>query len=102
MITATVATETADVVAARTEPAPADQGAALREAAESFEMMFIAEMLKAAKVGETDGPFTGGFGEEAFRSFLVREYADAVAEQGGFGLAEQIYRELQQKVAVHG
>lgn len=64
--------------------------------------MFIAEMLKAAKVGEVGGPFTGGHGEEAFRSFLVREYAEAIGAQGGLGMADQLYRDLQQKVAING
>lgn len=72
---------------------------ALRETAKQFEVMFIAEMLKSAKVGEAKGPFTGGHGEEAFRSFLVREYAQSVSDQGSFGLADTIYRQLKEKVA---
>lgn len=81
---------------------PDASDAQLREAAKQFEIMFAAEMLKAAKVGETHGPFSGGYGEEAFRSFLVREYATSIAEQGTLGLATQIYQELKEKVAAHG
>lgn len=73
--------------------------AELRETATKFEAAFLAEMLKAAKIGETKGPFSGGYGAETFRSFLVREYADALAEKNTFGLAEKIYSQLKQKVA---
>lgn len=90
--------------AALDAPKPEAPGATdpLRAAAEKFETMFVAEMLKAAKVGEVKGPFTGGYGEEAFRSFLLREYAEAITQQGSFGIADQLYRSLQEKVASHG
>ena len=43
---------------------------------------------------KTDGPFGGGQGEEMMRSFLVDEYAKQIVDQGGFGLAENVTREL--------
>ena len=79
-----------------------DQDEKLRETAKQFEIMFVAQMLKAAKVGEAKGPFTGGYGEEAFRSFLVQEYAAAIVEQDSLGLAEQLYQGLKGKVAPNG
>lgn len=77
------------------------ENAGLRRMSEAFEKMFIAEMLKSAKIGEENGPFSGGHGAEHFRSFMISEYADAIQQQGGFNLADQLYRELQQKVSVH-
>lgn len=76
-----------------------DDDAELRAAAAAFEQVFISEMLKNANVGEIEGPFTGGFGEEAFRSFQIDEYAAAIVDQGSFGLAEQIYAQLKNKVS---
>lgn len=109
MITGSLAAEASPLLADRAASAQTDaasasnaQDDALRAVAKEFETMFIAEMLKAAKVGETKGPFTGGHGEEAFRSFLVREYAGAISDQGGFGLADQLYQELKEKVAANG
>ena len=80
----------ADQTAAMT----ADQTDALRAAAQDLEASFIAEMLKQAKFGEARGAFGGGAGEEQFASFLRTEHANAIAAQGGFGLAESIFNAL--------
>lgn len=77
------------------------EDAALREAAREFEQVFIAQMLKQAKLGETQGAFSGGYGEEAFRSFLVDEYAEALTRAESFGLADKIYNELKEKALAH-
>ena len=73
---------------------PPDREAALRAAAQELEAAFISEMLKQAKFGEARGAFGGGAGEEQFASFLRTEHADAIAAQGGFGLAESIFNAL--------
>ncbi len=67
--------------------------------AKDLEASFLAEMFKAAGVGETRKSFGGGAGEDQFTSFLVKEYASAAVEAGGIGLAEHIYRALVQKEA---
>ena len=80
--------------AARAIPTPPDQLAketALREAATELEANFISEMLKAAKFGEPLETFGGGIGEDQFSSFLRNEHASALAEKGGFGLADAIF-----------
>lgn len=74
---------------------------ALREAARQFEQVFIAQMLKQAKLGETSGSFTGGYGEDAFRSFMVDEYAEALTQSQSFGLADKIYAQLKEKADAH-
>ena len=69
--------------------------AALREAAVSLEASFLAEMLKAAGLGETRGSYGGGAGENQFSSFLVQEQAMHMARAGGIGLAETIYHAMR-------
>lgn len=77
----------------------AAEDAALREVAQQFEQVFIAQMLKNAKVGEAKGAFAGGAGEDAFKSFLIDEYAAALSGAQAFGLADQIYAQLKQRAA---
>lgn len=69
--------------------------AALRDAAISLEASFLAEMLKAAGLGETRGAFGGGAGEDQFTSFLVQEQAMQMARAGGIGLAETMFHALK-------
>lgn len=63
-------------------------------AAQALEASFLAEMLKAAGLGETPETFGGGAGEDQFASFLRQEQADALVEAGGIGLAEMLYQSL--------
>jgi flagellar protein FlgJ len=72
--------------------------AALRRVAQDLEASFLAEMLKHSGLGGAGGAlagdFGGGTGEAQFSSFLTQEHARLVAERGGIGLAEGIYRAL--------
>ena len=86
--------------AAATAAEPKDP--ALWRAAKDFETAFMAEMLNYSGLAESDGAFSGGPGEQAFRSFLVREYASALTEQNALGLAESLYATLKQKAETHG
>ena len=74
---------------------------ALREVARQFEQVFVAQMLKQAKIADMSGPFSGGHGEEAFKSFLIDEYADALTQSESFGLADKIYSQLKEKAQAH-
>ncbi|MBL4758810.1 MAG: rod-binding protein [Rhizobiales bacterium] len=66
-----------------------------REKAVEFEGVFLSMMVKEMFSGiETEGDFTGGFGEEMFRGMMADEYAQAMAANGGIGLSDQIYREI--------
>ena len=57
--------------------------------------MFIGQMLSTMFEGvKTDGPFGGGYGEGVFRSLMVEQYSKTIADQGGFGLADQVKREI--------
>lgn len=71
-----------------------DHDAALRRAARDLEAAFLAEMLKSAGFGESRDAFGGGVGEDQFASFLRVEHARALAEAGGIGLAESIFRAM--------
>jgi Rod binding domain-containing protein len=73
---------------------PTPREAELRAAAVAFEASFLAEMLSAAGVGASAPGFDGGAGEEAFRGHLVAEQARLMAERGGIGLAETVFRAL--------
>ncbi len=88
-----------DSVSAPVAPARLQGGAssdmALREAATALEAAFLAEMLRGAGLGAPRGAFGGGAGEEQFSSFLAEAHARALAERGGIGLAEALFRALQ-------
>ncbi|MEL6427101.1 MAG: rod-binding protein [Pseudomonadota bacterium] len=68
--------------------------AALKDVAVKLEATFLEEMLKHTGIGETSEAFGGGPGEEAFAPLITREYATLMAERGGIGLAEHLFRAL--------
>ena len=76
------------------KPFDAQSGSAarlsLRDTAIEFEALFLAEMLKSAKVGETSG-FDGGLGQQHFASFLRDAQAREMAARGTLGLAEKVF-----------
>lgn len=91
--------------AALTAEAPDDAAlreAELRSAAQTFEAVFLAEMLKAAGYGTPRATFGGGAGEEAFASLLVQEQAQQLARSGGLGIAEHVYQALLARDAEPG
>ncbi|MCK5747421.1 MAG: rod-binding protein [Oricola sp.] len=72
----------------------AEKEEALHKTAQEFETVFIAEMLSHAGFDKAIAQ-DSGFGGEAFSRMLVETYAEDLAEKGGFGLADQIYRQLK-------
>lgn len=85
-------------------PAPALQPAQPRpwgddplwKAAQKLEQSFLSEMLKSAGLGAMKSEFGGGIGEDQFSSYLREAQAGAMVEAGGIGLAEQLFRALQE------
>lgn len=67
----------------------------LREAAQKLEANFLAEILKAAGVGEQTEGWGGGVGEDQFASFLRQAHADEMTKAGGIGLAESLFQALK-------
>lgn len=86
----------AQSVSTQRSGAPADsRGAEIRRTAESFEAMFLAQMLAPMFDGlPTDGEFGGGAGERAFRPMLIEEYGKAIMRAGGVGVADAVAREM--------
>ncbi len=78
-------------------PAKVPRNDALWSAAQSLEATFLSEMLKSAGVGAPRDSFGGGAGEASFAGFLTNEFAASLAESGGIGLAESIYKSLVQQ-----
>ncbi len=74
-------------------PAETVDDAALRESAKAFEAAFIKQMLDTAGFADAFGS-GGSATTESFASFVLQEIAEDMADQGGFGLAEDIYRQL--------
>jgi len=66
-----------------------------RETAESFEAVFLSQILKSMSIGlKSDGPFGGGHSEEIFQDVLNEEIANQIARNGGIGLSDSVYREI--------
>ncbi len=63
--------------------------------AQDFEAFFLSRMLDDMFAGiKTDGPMGGGQGESMFRGLLNQEYGKVIADTGGVGVADAVYREM--------
>jgi len=68
---------------------------AARAAAESFEAVFLAQMLNTMfETIPKDGMFSGGQGEEMFRGMQVEQFGKEIAKSGGVGIADSIFAEI--------
>lgn len=75
------------------DPAMAEKA---RRAAVEFEGMTIGELLQPMfdTVDTSEGMFGGGAGESQFRSLQVQEMGKQIANNGGIGLADSVYRQM--------
>ena len=89
--------EVAPLERAPQSPPQAKKPDPLRQVAIEFEAVFISEMLKHSGVNKSSETMGGGFGEEAFASMLNDAYAKALADTGGFGLADKIYDAMRSR-----
>lgn len=85
-------------IAASAAPQAPRQSSDLRAAAEQMEANFLAEMLRSAAPDQAGSAFGGGPGEEHFLSFLHRAQAEEMTRAGGIGLAETLYRAMQERI----
>ena len=70
----------------------------MREAARNFESFYIQQFLELSQPKvDTSGLFYGGVGEEMFKHQLNEQVATAVTKRGGFGLSENIIRQMIQR-----
>ena len=75
--------------------------AAAKKVAREFETLFVGMMIKTMRetVGK-DSLTNGGRGEEIYSSLLDQEYARAISESHGLGLAEKLEKELLKTIPV--
>ncbi len=82
----------ANTAAALKTPQSPDQA---RQIAEEFEASFLSVMMNTMMEGVGNDPLTGGgYAQDTYRSMLTEEYAKAITDAGGIGVADQIYREM--------
>ncbi|MCR2832770.1 rod-binding protein [Parerythrobacter lacustris] len=73
----------------------ADPREQLRSAAQAFEAIFLRQLLASARATDFGGePLLGGPGLEQFEAMRDERFADIASQQGMFGLAEAIERQL--------
>jgi peptidoglycan hydrolase FlgJ len=78
-------------------PSPADtlQRTRIAKSAQDFEASFLSVMINQMfSELDTSGPFTGGSGEAAFRSFLGDAVARQIVRSGGIGLAGPVQAQM--------
>ena len=70
--------------------------ARIHKSAQDFEASFLQVMLgqMMSGAGQTDPSFSGGEGEQAFRSFLTEAMAKGVVKAGGIGVSRTVEHEL--------
>ena len=75
----------------------------LRAQAEELEGVFLNTLMSQMFSSiETEGDFGGGFAEETWRSMQSEQYASAMAQSGGIGLADQLVSELMKLQEAQG
>lgn len=88
---------TPPAMAASAAPATAaNRAAATREkTAHAFEAVFLGQMTQLMMESvETDGPFSGGHGEEMFRGVLAEKLGTEITKRGGIGLAPVVLEQI--------
>lgn len=75
-------------------PINPERAALLRRKAEELEANFLSEMLSHTGLDDAGDAFSGGIGEDQFKSFLRDAQARAMVEHGGIGLTENIFNAL--------
>ena len=68
----------------------------LRKEAVELEGVFLNTLMKEmfASIQTDESSFGGGFAEETWRGMQGEQFANAIAEQGGIGLADQLMGDL--------
>jgi Rod binding domain-containing protein len=67
----------------------------LREATRQFESLFISQLMKSMRATVPESQLMGvDGGQQLFREMLDQELANRVAEAGGIGIGEMLYRQL--------
>jgi peptidoglycan hydrolase FlgJ len=84
-------------------PAPARSGPeAEARIAREFEAVFLGTIVEEMLKTGQPATFGGGHGEEMWRSFLARAFADQIAQSGGIGVATGVGANLAAARAAYG
>lgn len=66
-----------------------------KTSAKDFEAVFLNTMFEQMTTGiKGEGPFGSTVGTGVWRSMLTDQYARSFAQQGGIGIASEVYRSL--------
>jgi len=78
------------------DSSPIDRESKLYEQCSEFESIFVKMMLKQmrATVDKSDSVISGGWAENIYQDLLDDEYSKTMSKNAGFGLADQLYRQL--------
>jgi Rod binding domain-containing protein len=78
------------------DSAPVDKKSKLFEQCREFESIFVKMMLKEMRnsVDKSDALLSGGWAEDIYQDMLDDQYSKTMANTAGFGLADQLYRQL--------
>jgi flagellar protein FlgJ len=68
--------------------------AQLQKQAEDFEAVFIGKLVNIMFDTVAKGDLSGSHAEETFQGMLGERIGDALAEKGGFGLAQPVLDQL--------
>ena len=66
----------------------------IKTAAQDFEASFLSIMLGQMMTGVGEGKFSGGEGEQMFKSFMTDAMAKSMTRHGGIGLAPHVQNEM--------
>ena len=81
----------------------AQDAAALRKAAEDFEAVFLAQMLKQMRnTIHKEEMFHGGPGEDVFTELLDEQFAKKMAATNSVGIADVLFRQLSIQYGIAG
>ena len=75
-----------------------DKKSKLFDQCQEFESIFVKMMLKEMRksVDKSDSLLNGGWAEDIYQDMLDDEYSKSMAKNAGFGLSEQLYKQLAQ------
>ncbi len=77
-------------------------GSPNKKLGQDFESMCLSNLLSPMFEGlSTDGPFGGGQGEAAMRSFLIDAMAKGMTQRGGLGISDMMQKQLLQLQEAH-
>lgn len=80
---------------ATTAPATDPREAALKQAAEAFEAVFLRQMIGSMRQAKLAEDVFGSAATEQFRDIADSNLADNMAKQGSFGIADLLLQQMR-------